>query len=125
MNAANENPLNPVLGLSYRITENKAYVYYLEVGVKDRFINRTSETMEDDPAAATKNGMDLVVGYALRNEHINGENQSVHLQITSNPEGLPGGITVLISEPDIPKDIYSPQADGKSIIRFEKATRLR
>jgi hypothetical protein len=72
-----------------------------------------------------ENTVNLVVTYELRPKGATCTDQKILVPITGNPDGLPGSITVLISEyePPKPNGPYSPQADGKSIIRFEKASR--
>lgn len=121
-----ENSLDPFLELSYTINDQGLHTYFLAVYVADKWIMRITENEELMPVDDEGGELDLLVTYQVRNYDLLLGDQKSHLEITANPEGLPGEIVVLISDFDRPdiNDFYQPKADGKSIIRFEKAVQL-
>lgn len=119
MTESNSNPLDPTLELLQTIEDQK-YVYLLTVEVANRcIIDKPEITVQE-----SGNEVNLIILYSLFPEGATCKERKVILKIDQNPEGLPGEITVLIQESTaatFPSNDYSPMADGKSIIRFEKA----
>ncbi len=119
MAESNSNPLDPTLEL-LQTTEDQKYVYLLTVEVANRcIINKPEITVQESGSE-----VNLIILYSLFPDGATCKERKVTLKIDQNPEGLPGEITVLIQESKaatFPSNDYSPMADGKSIIRFEKA----
>lgn len=119
MAESNSNPLDPTLEL-LQTTEDQKYVYLLTVEVANRcIIDKPQITVQE-----SENEVNLIIFYSLFPDGATCKEPKVILKIDQNPEGLPGEITVLIQESRttaFPPNYYSPMADGKSIIRFEKA----
>lgn len=121
-----ENSLDPTLELYYKINDQGLHVYFLSVYVVDKWIVQTSEQDELSLSGDESKTLSLWVSYKVRNHDLLLGDPKAHLEITCNPEGLPGEIVVLIGELEVLhlNDFYQPKADGKSIIRFEKAVQL-
>lgn len=119
MTESDNNPLDPTLELT-KTGEDQKYVYILTVDVKDRSII-------DNPEMTYKEENDRVIltmDFALYPKWSPRKPRKIVYEITLNPEGLNGEIMVLIHEfnsPVLPGKNYGPMADGKAIIRFEKA----
>ena len=121
-----ENSLDPTLELYYKINDQGSHVYFLSVYVENKWIMRLSEEEELAPNNGEGGELGLWVSYQVRNHDLLLGDEKAQVEITCNPTGLPGEIVVLIKEFDTPdlNDFYQPKADGKSIIRFEKAVQL-
>jgi hypothetical protein len=121
-----ENSLDPMLELYYKINDQGLYVYFLSVYVANKWIMRLTEDEEFAPDNGVGGELGLWVSYQVRNHDLMLGDEKAQAEITCNPSGLPGEIVVLIKEFDTPdlNDLYQPKADGKAIIRFEKATHL-
>lgn len=119
MTESNSNPLDPTLDL-FQVIDDQTHTYFLTVEVTDRcIIDKPEITVEE-----AENEVNLTILYSLFPDEANCTEPKVILKIDQNPEGLPGEITVLIQNSrstTLPPNYLSPMADGKSIIRFEKA----
>ncbi|MES2556916.1 MAG: hypothetical protein V4604_12240 [Bacteroidota bacterium] len=128
MTLETNNPLDPVLDLTYEVKDG-IYTYSLKISVPDACLNDETlsvvndlEAIEDLAAQAELElTEDEVYDVVLLGTLATGSRGNhVTVTINNNPEGKAGAILVLISPLSLGLS-FSPQTDGKAIIRFEKA----
>lgn len=123
-----DNSLDPILNLTYSVVDDQ-YVYELSVQVPDFLLDPTPvEEITDQQEVgliATTSGFTVMseeVNDVYLLESTDSEKKgvkTVRIPIKNNPKGENGAIIVLITP--IKTLLESPRADGKAIIRFEKA----
>lgn len=127
------NPLDPVLGLTYE-KDHEVYTYYLTIAVPDKCLDGDSQQLITDPVEVAaiaaiaeftivEGEINDVVSLSVLGSNACDDPNVETVIIRNNPDGKPGTIAVLIKNP--PTLGHSPQSDGKSIIRFEKAVRAQ
>lgn len=123
-----KNPLDPTLTLILNDDTPGQYVYSLEIQVTDRCIDARSKTVEPLIEKPKEGFLDLNLAFQLLDPAATCESNVEIAELTDNPEGLPGNITVLIKDnatarqqPPLDGDGHGPQSDGKTIIRFQDA----
>lgn len=135
------NPLDPELGLTYEVSQldgENVLTYYLTIAVPRECLDGDSQQLITDPVAVAaiaemakftvvEGEINDVVLLSVFKSNACIEPNVKTVIIRNNPNGKPGTIAVLVSPPPPPTSNYShsPQSDGKSIIRFEKAVRAQ
>ena len=131
MMSEEENSLNPILDLTFSISDGGSYTYYLTTSVPDHCVDIESKQVISDPDVIAE--IASLAGYILEPGEVNmavtytaiscGKSFAARdnmTTITVNSEGKKGSIMVIVA-PESTSITAGPETSGKAIIKFEKA----